>query len=322
MMFAWATGLFPDEKVLQPAQHTILLEVVECIAQAMDAERALTQCRRDQFFLRWGEVNELYVPVGYVLAGVAAALEHEHPEMRDVLGAKLQETVNSLLIEDVKACERLAEAAGRRPCVLGKRLQRGYVEIDSVLVQLVHEHAIFVHERQQKAHRIFAKFDKNHDGALEKAEFVKMLATIEPDASEDDVNELWRAAAGKGHDDDATRLEMRVIEEKLFQIGRLHKVATKRPSLKSTGRRAQSIVESAAAQLAREELSVLVALWDSVREAPESEEQDRMQSNVLELLENNWSAVMRLKAWLLFRIERWRKRRAPAPAEEAPQEPA
>lgn len=77
-MFAAATGLFPDEGVMLGAQHTILLEVIDSIADAMDAERALTQCRRDQLFLRWGEVNELFVPSRYVVAGTP----HIHPLMR------------------------------------------------------------------------------------------------------------------------------------------------------------------------------------------------------------------------------------------------
>ena len=52
---------------------------------AMDAERALTQCRRDQLYLRWGEQNELFVPVRYAIKGVERALTHEHPELREVL---------------------------------------------------------------------------------------------------------------------------------------------------------------------------------------------------------------------------------------------
>ena len=301
-LFAASTGLFPEEMILEPAQQTLLLEVLDSIADAMDAERALTQCRRDQLFLRWGEVNELFIPCRYALAGLQKAFEHEHPEVRDSLLPRLEEVINAATIPNVKECEKRAADKGVRACVLGKRLKASFIELDELLGQLVREHDAFVKGRQDKAHRVFAKFDVNGDGVFDIEEFRKMLETMGVEVKGDEIDDLWRAAGGKGTDAKSS-IDMRALEGKLFSIGRLHKAATLKRLHKSFGK--ESLVEAAAAELAREELSVLVALWDSVRDAPESDKERIEQVN--ELMGSSWASVMRMKVWLRLRLERWRQ---------------
>jgi len=288
---------------MAPSQHSILLEVIDQIADAMDAERAFSQCRRDQLFLRWGEVNELFVPVRYVELGLTKALEHEHPELREAVSDKLRVAIDEITLVDVKACENRAAAESRRPCVLGKKMKNNFVVLDEVLLAVVRAHEEFMRERQQKAHRVFRKFDTNGDGVFDYTEFCAMLAAIEPNAKPDDIDELWRAAGGKGADDKST-LDMTLLEDKLFSIGRLHKVATLKPAV---GRKGRNLVETAAAQVAREELSVLVALWDSVRYAPDTEEEKERQAKMDDMIASNWASVMRMKVWLRLRLERWRQ---------------
>ena len=53
-MFSSAVGLFASPKPMKPAQHTMVLDLVDAIADALDSERALSQCRRDQLYSRWG----------------------------------------------------------------------------------------------------------------------------------------------------------------------------------------------------------------------------------------------------------------------------
>ena len=55
-------------------------------------------------------------------------------------------------------------------------------------------------------------------------------------------------------------------------------------------------------------LSVLVALWDSLRFAPETEEGEEQRAMVHGLMSTNWATIMRMKAWLRLRLEKWRKR--------------
>ena len=192
-----------------------------------------------------------------------------------------------------------------RACVVGKRVKTNFVDMDEVLVRLVHAHQGFVRDRQKKAHRVFGKFDINGDGVFDKGEFVAMMRAIDPEAKMKEIDELWVTAGGKGTDDKST-LNFGVLEEKLFTIGRLHKAATAKQTAGRHGR--PNLVQSAAAQGAREELSVLVALWDSVRNAPESAEEKERHEQVNNLLKNNWASVMRMKAWLRLRLERWRQK--------------
>ena len=134
-----------------------------------------------------------------------------------------------------------------------------------------------------------------------------MMQGIEPEAKGEDIDELWRSAGGALGEGAGGRstLDMAALEAKLFTIGRLHKAATQGDKAGGGMRGAkQSLVQSAAAQVAREELSVLVALWDSVRFAPDSEE----SAQVNELMANGWAAIMRMKVWLRLRLERWRQK--------------
>lgn len=120
-----------------------------------------------------------------------------------------------------------------------------------------------------------------------------MMRDFEPEASDEVISDLWRAVGGKQHV--SSTLDMRALEEKLFTISRLHKAATLAQPLGKS-----KIVAAGAAQLAREELSVLVALWDGVRDANDTDK-------VLEeLMGGNWAAVIRMKVWLRLRLERWR----------------
>ena len=130
-----------------------------------------------------------------------------------------------------------------------------------------------------------------------------MLLNIEPGVKFGEIDDVWRAAGGTG--DDKSTLRMEVLQEKMFTIGRLHKAATtKLPTTKS---QRGGLVAQAAAQVAREELSVLVALWDSVRRAPDTEEAQAQHQQVNQLMGNNWATVLRMKAWLRMRLEKWRK---------------
>ena len=131
-----------------------------------------------------------------------------------------------------------------------------------------------------------------------------MLLTIESGVTMDQIDELWRAAGGRG--DDKSTLAMSVLSEKMLNIGQLHKAATTKV-VRSTRRPAGMLVAQAAAQVAREELSVLVALWDSVRDAPDSEEAKERHEQVNQLMTNNWATILRMKAWLRLKLERWRK---------------
>lgn len=175
-MFAASTGLFPEEATLEGPQQGVVLEAVESIAQAMDAERALSQCRRDQLFLRWGDVNELFVPLTYVLRGLDGALQHEHPELRDALLPKLMASAESMMLPDVKACEAYAKARRLRPCVLGKKLAKKFVVLDEVLDELAKAHAAFLSERKDKAGRLFKKFDTNGDGCAARPNVARALS--------------------------------------------------------------------------------------------------------------------------------------------------
>ena len=169
-LFAASTGLFPDEWMIKPAQHSIMLDVVDAIGNAMDAERALTQCRRDQLFLRWGEVNELFVPSRYVQLGFEKAFEHEHPETRELLLPKMASALEALQLGTVRDCELQAMRGGHRACVLGKKLAADFVPLDEVLEALVRAHEKFVEARRLKAHRVFRKFDANGDGVFDHGE--------------------------------------------------------------------------------------------------------------------------------------------------------
>ena len=135
--FAASVGLFPEESVMGPAQHAILLEAIDAVANQKDAERMVSQCRRDQFFLRWGEVNALFVPIRYAELGMEKALEHEHPEMRDVLLPKLKKALTELTCADLAACDERAKANRLRAHVLGKKMQAGYVDVDELFGRLV-----------------------------------------------------------------------------------------------------------------------------------------------------------------------------------------
>ena len=117
-----------------------------------------------------------------------------------------------------------------------------------------------------------------------------MLLTIESGVTMDQIDELWRAAGGRG--DDKSTLAMSVLSEKMLNIGQLHKAATTKV-VRSTRRPAGMLVAQAAAQVAREELSVLVALWDSVRDAPDSEEAKERHEQVNQLMTNNWATILR-----------------------------
>jgi len=305
-MFTATTGLFPKEAMMKPAQHTIMIDVVEATADAMDSERALSQCRRDQLYTRWGEVNELYLPARYMRKGLERALDHEHPEMRTVLEKSMGDAIDAMIYASVNDCEKAASAAGRRACVLGKKLQAEFVNMDEVLQVLVAEHEAFCSDRASKAAKLFKKYDENGDGVFDREEFTAMLAKITPGASADDIEELWRTAGGKGED---STLDMKTLEEKLFSIGRLHKAATTIAPAKGK----KALVINAHAQIAREELSVLVALWDSVREAgedesPEAKEHAKAQAEAVEtLMQCKWSTIMRMKVWVRTRLEKWRK---------------
>jgi len=298
-MFAAATGLFPNETLVpggfDAPQYAILLEVLDATADALDAERALSQCRRDQLFTRWGEMNELFVPARYLIRGLAVALEHEHPELRALLGERMTAVIEEITLLTPEACEKsLAKQAHHaRAVVLGPKLKKHFLNIDVFLERLAGEHARFCAARAQKMQRHFRKYDSNADGVFSMEEFCSMMRDFEPEASDEVISDLWRAVGGKQHV--SSTLDMRALEEKLFTISRLHKAATLAQPL-GKGK----IVAAGAAQLAREELSVLVALWDGVRDANDTDK-------VLEeLMGGNWAAIVRMKVWLRLRLERWR----------------
>jgi hypothetical protein len=180
--------------------------------------------------------------------------------------------------------------------ILGKKLKQFFVSVDVVLDVLVKEHEAFMSRRQQKARKLFAKYDENGDGVFSRDEFGVMLRSIFTEATDEVVDELWRVVGG---DDGAgSSLNPDALEAKLFTISRLHKTATLSIPKKSKS----NAVAVAASEVAREELDVLVSLWDSVRNAEDG------SSAEMDDLVSSWSAVMRMKAWLRHRLHVWRQR--------------
>ena len=88
--------------------------------------------------------------------------------------------------------------------------------------------------------------------------------------------------------------------------------------MKAPSRAKNAMLINAHAQLAREELSVLVTLWDSVREAEEDQTAEgQAKAEALNtLMQCKWTTIMRLKIWIRQRLEKWRQKSAantPAP---------
>ena len=250
------------------------------------------------------------MPVTYVVRGIERALQHEHPDVANVLGAKMDAFVQANTRTNVTSCEtgQLTTSLGHaRVHVIGaaKAGRSGFVHVDRVLSELWTQHLAFHEQRNAKARRVFSAFDANGDAKLSRDEFEQMITAIDPRMCDSEMDELWRASGGKEAVDSA--VDLKALEERLFLISHLHKTATQSVERSQGGRGASSknLVTAAAAQVAREELGVLVALWDSVRDAPQ--EAQHIMSTLISHCK--WTTIVQLKFALRGWVLRSRQRR-------------
>eukprot|EP00325_Prymnesiales_sp_UTEX-LB-985_P001037 CAMPEP_0174708224 /NCGR_PEP_ID=MMETSP1094-20130205/10532_1 /TAXON_ID=156173 /ORGANISM="Chrysochromulina brevifilum, Strain UTEX LB 985" /LENGTH=341 /DNA_ID=CAMNT_0015906741 /DNA_START=9 /DNA_END=1034 /DNA_ORIENTATION=+ len=307
--FANCTGLFTSE-ALPSATFNLMMAVFEAITDTMDAERAITQVRRDQFFLRWGEMNELYLPVSYVLRGLSKALEHEHPEVKEALLPQLTTWIEANAAPTSTACGNQPATStftNAKLCVLGaKRVTGGFVHADLFIAQLASLHRAFCDVRVVKARRVFATHDTNGDGFFSRDEFASMMRSYDPNIADAEINDLWQSSGGK--DSASATLKVDDLEAMLFNIGQVHRAATQvTEKHMSNGKSQKELLAAAAAQVAREELGVLVALWDTIRNAP-----DELAKATIDKLVSSctWSSIVHLKMLLKNWVRRSRAKRA------------
>jgi hypothetical protein len=308
--FKAATGLFNKKKnqiIMGSLQLEIFLSTFESIATLMGEEKIMTQVRHDQMYVRWGEINELYLPVGYLLRGLEKVMVHEHDELRKAIWPQMEAWVKENTLATEKECKE-AETTAVPPCgrltsmkavVLGtkKCFQNGFANLDLFLYELWTRHAGFCNQHASKAAKTFGMYDINGDGKFSQEEFRKMLKTMDPNLENWEIEELWIGCGGA-----SGVVELKTLEDTFFRMTQLHKKATtSAKNTTGTARHAQKAEMAAAvAKEAAEELGVLVTLWNTVRDAPD-EEQATIQ---LLMMGCRWDTVMRLKT----NIYRWQKR--------------
>jgi len=308
--FKAATGLFNKKKnqiIMGSLQLEIFLSTFESIAALMGEEKIMTQVRHDQMYVRWGEINELYLPVGYLLRGLEKVMVHEHDELRKAIWPQMEAWVKENTFATEKECKE-AETTAVPPCgrltsmkavVLGtkKCFQNGFANLDLFLYELWTRHAGFCNQHASKAAKTFGMYDINGDGKFSQEEFRKMLKTMDPNLENWEIEELWIGCGGA-----SGVVELKTLEDTFFRMTQLHKKATtSAKNTTGTARHAQKAEMAAAvAKEAAEELGVLVTLWNTVRDAPD-EEQATIQ---LLMMGCRWDTVMRLKT----NIYRWQKR--------------
>lgn len=219
--------------------------------------------------------------------------------------------------------------AGRACCIAAKKMGDGdYAALDPLLRAMSAAHAEFCAELAGKARRVFRQFDADGDGRFSADEFKELVSQLDSDIETADAEELrlssilsHGAAGGASPEpaaDGAASLDLEAMEAKLFDIGRLHKLAAM-PVAKE-GQRAGG-VQLGVALAAREELGVLIALWNSIRDLPDDEAAGAgadvggaaagaaaLGKGVVDELLAKWSLAVRLQAWLRGAVYRWRRR--------------
>ena len=125
-----------ERKVLPASRHSLMLSVLLATVALVDAERGSTRTRKDMFYARFGEYNELYLPLDYLLRGLREATSEDlNVDFQEHFAEAVEERAVRWSLPSEAACH--AEAKGmshkRKGAVLAGRCGGPFINIDRFL---------------------------------------------------------------------------------------------------------------------------------------------------------------------------------------------
>jgi len=300
-LFAESLGL---DSSLDQHRHSLILSVMLSTIMIMDQERGLTRMRKDQFFARFGEYNELYLPFEYLLRGLQQAVDAElnHEFSERLIGAIVHRS-QPYLLDSEKDCQADARATvhRRKGAVLGARVGGPFVNIDRFLNLVQNEHREATRRRANTVRTVIRKYDESGDGLLQLNEFRAMIAAISPNLQAGAIDKLWRTCGGAGScgSIDAATLEICLFEHEWRSSELLRAQAEAGASAPSP--QAADATRAREEARAREEMAAISKLWDEVKDGAERVKQ-------LEHYLSDWQVVVRLQAWARGAVTRLKVR--------------
>jgi hypothetical protein len=256
----------------------------------MDKERLLTHVRREKFFARFGEYNEMYLPYDYLCRGLAQTVEAEtHVDFSDKMIDAIAHRAQPFLLATESECQ--AEARGmvqkRRGHVLGANAGGPFCNLDRFLWIIEHEHRQATRRRSNTVRQIIAKYDASGDGLLQIGEFRQMIAAVSPDMQPAAVDQLWQWSGGSGSTGsiDAQTLAAHLFAQE-WKSAELHRAESEA----SPAKREMYSRVAATDSIALAEMAAVSKLWDEVKDGAE-------RVAAIEHYLGNWHIVVRLQAW-------------------------
>ena len=288
--------------------YSHMLSVLHATVTLMDNERGVTRMRKDQFFARFGEFNELFMPREYLVRGLLETVEAElNSEYSERFVAAIEHRMAPHLLRTVAECE--AEARGMKPrrkaAVLGANFRGPFVSVDRFLWTIVSEHRDATVRRSQTVRAMIKKYDNSGDGLLQLEEFRSMIKALSPNLQPALVERLWEASGGSGQfgSIDSLTLEVCLFDQE-WRSAELYRARSEVKQLITHKEATSHGTEEAMhrdEERAHEELTTIANLWDEVKDGAKRIEQ-------IEDYLGDWQTIVRVQAWVRGSNERRHRR--------------
>ena len=290
-IFMESLGMGDETKgAMPPQRQQLMLSVLLTTVTLLDKERTLTRCRRDQFFARFGEYNELFIPFEYLRrAFQETAADALSADFRGNYVNRVSQLCRAHLLESERDCQNFARGLPykRKGCVLAVRAGGPFMSVDEFLSLVISEHKAISDARSKLIQTIFRKFDLSDDGHLDREEFGRMVKVISPHSDEKLTERLWVSCHGGDGKVDPSELERALYEcethdgEMAQAMHESHGAMLKQSSVMD--RQAQD------SQRFTGQISAMTKLWDGFLE----DAKDKAVESYLD----HWTIITKMQAW-------------------------
>ena len=230
--------------------------------------------------------NEIYLPLSYLLRGLHAAVEANHPSLagpaHEAFVAAVRQRTNELALTTESAChdESMSLPHRRRGTLLAANVGGPFINIDRFLSVAMATHEEGARRRQLMVEHILATFDSSGDGLLQRGEFEALVQKVSPSLAAEAVHQLWTSCGGgdegtdgvSGADGAAARsveVDAAELEAHLFhQEGRSAEMQRALNAKGNPGVGAGSGTGGGSGGGAAE-MEAVLSLWDSVKDGVE-----------------------------------------------------